>query len=67
MIAPRFPLFGGWSTDFVFGYSLPMSNFVMKSDDGVRTLRATLGPAVRELVVDNLTTKVRSQLPGALG
>ena len=59
MIAPRFPLFGGWSTDFVFGYSLPLSAFVMKSGDGVRTLRATLGPAVRELVVDNLTIRVR--------
>lgn len=61
LLAPRFPLYGGWSTDFVFGYSLPLSNFVTKGSDGVRTLRATLGPAVHELVTDNLTVKVRSR------
>lgn len=50
----------------MFGYSLPLSSFVTKSSDGVRTLRATLGPAVRELVTDTLTVKVRSAgVPGA--
>lgn len=57
-LAPRYPLFGGWSTDFVFGYSLPLRTFVTKSSKGVHTLKATLGPAVQRLVVDNLTVKV---------
>ena len=61
MLAPRFPLYGGWSTDFIFGYSLPLRAFVTRSSAGVHTLKATLGPAVRDLVVDHLTVKVRDE------
>eukprot|EP00899_Mesostigma_viride_P011028 jgi/Mesvir1/19927/Mv13195-RA.1 len=33
-IAPRFPLFGGWSTEFTLGYSLPLSSAVFHAPRG---------------------------------
>jgi hypothetical protein len=29
-LTPRYPLFGGWSTTFLFGWSVPLSNVVRK-------------------------------------
>jgi hypothetical protein len=29
-LQPRYPLFGGWSTSFVFGWSLPLQDVVGK-------------------------------------
>lgn len=29
-LQPRYPLFGGWSTKFLFGWSLPLSKAVSK-------------------------------------
>lgn len=36
-IRPRFPLFGGWGTDFVLGYSLPLDEFMKVSEAGDQT------------------------------
>lgn len=33
-IKPRFPLFGGWVTDFYLGYAVPMSDFVNEPVSG---------------------------------
>jgi len=58
-LRPRYPMYGGWSADFVFGYSLPLSPFVAKLPGGALQLTAWLGPAVRDLVTEDLTVKVR--------
>ena len=58
-LRPRYPLYGGWSADFVFGYSLPLSPFVAKLPGGTLQLTAWLGPAVRDLITEDLTVKVR--------
>ena len=42
----------------MFGYSLPLTPFVEKLPSGALRLTATLGPAVRDLVTENLTVKV---------
>jgi oligosaccharyltransferase complex subunit alpha (ribophorin I) len=39
-LVPRYPLFGGWSSTFTFGYSLPLSSVVGK----VRRLRQCAAP-----------------------
>ena len=45
----------------MFGYSLPLSPFVAKLPGGALQLTAWLGPAVRDLVTEDLTVKVRGQ------
>ena len=57
-LRPRYPLFGSWSVDFVFGYSLPLTPFVAKLPGGALRLTASLGPAVRDLITEDLTVKV---------
>ena len=42
----------------MFGYSLPLTPFVEKLPGGTLRLTATLGPAVRDLVTEQLTVKV---------
>eukprot|EP00887_Chlorella_sp_A99_P007187 scaffold2.g7187.t1 len=59
-LAPRYPLFGGWTATFVFGYSLPLDQAVLHVGDGSGKLALVtmLGPAVQGLVIDELTIKV---------
>ncbi|KAL4420813.1 hypothetical protein ABPG75_010469 [Micractinium tetrahymenae] len=58
-LQPRYPLFGGWSTKFLFGWSLPLSSVVSKDRKTGRTALVTqIGPSIRDLVVDELTVKV---------
>lgn len=58
-LQPRYPLFGGWSTTFLFGWSLPLAKTVTKNPKtGRMTLVTGIGPAIQGLVVDSLTVKV---------
>lgn len=42
-IKPRFPLFGGWVTDFLLGYSLPMSEYLKQPGvDSATTYKLTM-------------------------
>ena len=62
-LRPRFPLYGGWKTEFTFGYSLPLSAIMTKAKGQVQ-LEALFGTPFNHVVVDNLTVKV-SALPSA--
>ena len=60
-LAPRYPLFGGWSSTFVFGWSMPLPVAVQRvaaGPSGTYTLTALLGPSVQGLVVDDLEVRV---------
>ncbi len=56
-IRPRFPLYGGWKTEFTFGYSLPLSAIVSKVKGG-RQLEALFSSPFDNVVVDDLVVKV---------
>jgi hypothetical protein len=44
-LIPRYPLLGGWSTEMILGYSLPLPSTVAQKE-GVHTLTFLLGPLV---------------------
>lgn len=60
-LAPRYPLFGGWSADFLFGWSMPLPVAVQRNADGTYALNALVGAAVGGVVVDQLEVRVRLQ------
>ena len=59
-IRPRFPLYGGWKTEFTFGYSLPLSAIMTRVKGGIQ-LEAPFSTPFEHVVVDDLIVKV--QLP----
>lgn len=66
-LRPRFPLYGGWKTEFTFGYSLPLSSILTKGK-GSNQLEASFTSPFDRVVVDDLTVKVRlSRLPVPIG
>jgi oligosaccharyltransferase complex subunit alpha (ribophorin I) len=59
---PRFPLFGGWQTDFYYGYNLPLSE-VVDSDGAIfftptYTLSLPLRPSLKNMHVVEMETEV---------
>jgi hypothetical protein len=59
-LEPRYPLFGGWQVTFTIGYGVPLQDFVFKTKDGLRFLNTTFGSPFTNVVVEELTVKVRS-------
>jgi oligosaccharyltransferase complex subunit alpha (ribophorin I) len=59
-VRPRFPLFGGWNTQFTIGYNLPASSVLsVNSDDGTFVLKMPLaGSTYEDLCVSSLTLRV---------
>jgi hypothetical protein len=57
-IFPRHLLFGGWKTQFYFGYVAPLREFLGISKDGVYTLTVPFGTTLADAVVDSLTTVI---------
>lgn len=59
-LTTRFPLFGGWKTDFYTGYNIPARELL--STDAARSdryvLNTTFSTPFREAVVDDLTLRV---------
>nr|CEL66422.1 TPA: Ribophorin I, related [Neospora caninum Liverpool] len=52
---PRFPLFGGWNTDFQIQYNLPARAVVVKHADAHRyTLNLTLAPPFRDIYTEDV-------------
>ncbi len=56
-VRPRFPLYGGWKTEFTFGYSLPLSAVISKVKGSVQ-LEALFSSPFDNVVVDDITVKV---------
>ena len=59
-LVPRFPLFGGWNIKFLFGWSMAASDALIKRPQGTSSfsLISSLGPSIRDVVVDELMIKV---------
>lgn len=57
-LLPRTPLFGGWSTDFEFGFKLPLGRFQKRLPDGRTQLMIMTGPQVKAITIDDYVIKV---------
>lgn len=57
-LMPRFPLFGGWSAKFSFGWTVPMPYVVTRVEGGKVGLITDIGPAVRDTPVEELVVRV---------
>ena len=60
-LSPRFPLFGGWVAEFVFGWSLPLASVASRLPNGANEIVLNFGPAIAGVVVDDLVVRVSSQ------
>ncbi len=58
-LLPRVPLFGGWSTDFEFGFQLPLGPVQRALSDGRLEMLLQYGPQVKTLVIDDYVFKVQ--------
>lgn len=63
-LRPRYPLFGGWVTDFLFSWRQPLGETVKVAKGGMHVLVARFGPTITELSVDEVVVRVRLP-PGA--
>eukprot|EP00298_Acanthocystis_sp_HF-20_P002249 c12690_g1_i1.p1 GENE.c12690_g1_i1~~c12690_g1_i1.p1 ORF type:complete len:561 (+),score=210.34 c12690_g1_i1:51-1733(+) len=57
-IFPRYLLFGGWKTQFYFGYVAPLSEFLGITKDGLYSLNVPFGTTIVNPVVDQLTVNI---------
>lgn len=57
-LQPRFPIFGGWKTEWYHGFNLALENVVSLTSDGNRKLEVPLSVLVQDVTVDYLITKV---------
>jgi len=58
-VLPRFPMFGGWSTDFYWGYNLPASEFIsVDYDTGKYLLNLTFGSPFIQTTVEEWEVRV---------
>ena len=57
-LEPRYPLFGGWKTSFVLGYSVPLSHLLFRSPTRGFVLNTTFGTPIQGLVADSVEVRV---------
>ena len=57
-IETRFPLFGGWQTQFYIGYSLPTESCLSVLSDGRLRLNFNFFPPFEDVFVDDMEIKV---------
>ncbi len=59
-VQPRFPMFGGWQTDFYIGYDVPASEFLSTDadDSGRYILNMSFASPFPQAVVDSLEIQV---------
>jgi oligosaccharyltransferase complex subunit alpha (ribophorin I) len=57
-LLPRIPLYGGWSTDFVYGFEVPLRSFSGRAPDGRKELVYSFTPHVKGLVTHEQVIRV---------
>jgi oligosaccharyltransferase complex subunit alpha (ribophorin I) len=57
-LEPRFPMFGGWKTDFYMGYNLPASEFLGKDENGRYVLNITFASPFQAATIDQLEVRI---------
>ena len=56
---PRYPLYGGWKTDFIIGYDVPSSELIsIDPISRVHTLNVSFGIPFKDPVTDLLITRI---------
>jgi len=56
---PRYPLFGGWKTDFVIGYDVPSADLIsIDAISRVHTLNVSFGIPFKDPVTELLITRI---------
>ena len=58
LLRPRFPLFGGWKTNFYMGYTLPTEDVLVVKNGNQYTLTVPFASHIADATVDDLTVKV---------
>lgn len=66
-LRPRYPLFGGWTTDFAFGWRQPLGDAVKVARGGVHVLATRFGPSITEFPADEVVVRVILPPGAALG
>lgn len=58
-LRPRFPLFGGWQSSYVLGYSVPSYQYLYKTETGEYVLKIRIFDHIfDDMVVEELETRV---------
>lgn len=58
-LRPRFPLFGGWKTHYLLGYSVPVNDFLLHDDNDGFVLKINfIDHIFDDAVVDNAIVKI---------
>ncbi|XP_037068406.1 dolichyl-diphosphooligosaccharide--protein glycosyltransferase subunit 1-like [Pollicipes pollicipes] len=57
-LRPRFPLFGGWRTHYVIGYTVPIYEYLFRSGENFVLNMRLLDHVFDDMVVDELTVSV---------
>uniref|UniRef100_A0A1I8A985 Dolichyl-diphosphooligosaccharide--protein glycosyltransferase subunit 1 n=1 Tax=Steinernema glaseri TaxID=37863 RepID=A0A1I8A985_9BILA len=57
-LRPRFPLFGGWKTNYVLGYNLPTSEFLSANGDEFQLRMKAIDRIFDNAVIDHATIKI---------
>ena len=56
---PRYPLYGGWKTDFKIGYDVASSDLIsVDKQSHVHSLNISFGIPFKEPVTDHLITRI---------
>lgn len=58
MIRPRFPLFGGWQTNYVLGYNVPSYEYLFTKGSNYMLRMRVLDHIYDNMIVDEVTLKV---------
>lgn len=56
-LQPRFPIFGGWKTQWYMGYSVPTAGVLIRKGNSY-SLKMAISTPIEEATVDDLTVKV---------
>uniref|UniRef100_A0AC34QJB5 Dolichyl-diphosphooligosaccharide--protein glycosyltransferase subunit 1 n=1 Tax=Panagrolaimus sp. JU765 TaxID=591449 RepID=A0AC34QJB5_9BILA len=55
---PRFPLFGGWKTNYVLGYNVPSSDFLSSADSKFALKIPLIHPLFADMVIEKAEIQV---------
>lgn len=59
-LVPRFPLIGGWETQFKFGYSLPIGSIVQRDtkESGRFVLHMQINPSLQDIAAEEVEMRI---------
>uniref|UniRef100_A0A1A9WEW0 Dolichyl-diphosphooligosaccharide--protein glycosyltransferase subunit 1 n=1 Tax=Glossina brevipalpis TaxID=37001 RepID=A0A1A9WEW0_9MUSC len=57
-LRPRFPLFGGWKTQYILGYNLPSFEYLFNNDDDYVLRMRVIDHIFDDMIVDEAVVKI---------